>query len=82
MVQLALRRRAEITGKKEKEKQHIAFIEQIKLANELEKPIIPHPRNGKEGNVYKEAYDILKEHANVPRNSHFFAKTPKNAKRF
>jgi TatD DNase family protein len=32
--------------------------------------------------VYKEAYDILKEHAKVQGNSHFFAGSLEDAKRF
>lgn len=50
------------------------FIEQIKIANEIGKPLMLHIRNGKEnGNAYKDATLILKEYAKVKANFHFFA---------
>ena len=66
----------------QKEKQREVFIAQIELANEMELPLMLHLRNGKEGNVYKEAYDILKKHSKVLGNSHFFAGSLEDAKRF
>ncbi len=56
------------------EAQKKVFIEQIKIANEVGKPLMLHMRNGKNGeNAYQVALEILKEHANVPFNFHFFA---------
>jgi TatD DNase family protein len=49
------------------------FIEQIQLANEINKPLMLHVRNGKGVNAYKEALEILSSHAKVSFNFHFFA---------
>jgi len=65
------------------EKQKIAFIQQIELANEFNKPLMLHIRNQptvrqvipKENtrNAYFEALEILKQHAKVKGDVHFFA---------
>jgi len=55
------------------EKQTAIFLEHIKLANELGKPLMLHVRSSKERSAYKDACKILKEHARVPFNFHFFA---------
>lgn len=63
--------------------QEEAFIAQIELANELNKPLMLHIRTG-EGprNAYDDAYAVLKAHARVPGNVHFYAGTLEQAKRF
>ncbi len=63
--------------------QEKAFIEQIELANEVGKPLMLHIRSG-EGtlNAYRDAYEILKTHAKVRGNVHFFAGTYEDAKPF
>ncbi len=53
------------------------FLAQINLANECGKPLMLHIRE-----AYGDALDILKEHAKVRGNSHFFAGTIDEAKRF
>lgn len=69
--------------------QETAFIEQIKLANELNLPLMIHTRGPKPGeasptgrSVYQDVYQILKEHAKVPFNIHFYAGTVEEAKKF
>lgn len=61
-----------------------AFIEQIELANEVGKPLMLHIRSGedKSKNAYRDAYEILKTHAKVLGNVHFFAGTYEDAKPF
>ena len=57
-------------------KQKEAFISQIELDNEFGKPLMLHIRNNKEDkihNAYLEALEILKEHAKVKGDVHFFA---------
>ncbi len=69
--------------KETREKQEEAFIAQIKLANELHKPLMLHVRPS-QGSVdaYEDALVILKKHAKVLGNSHFFAGTYEVAKKF
>jgi TatD DNase family protein len=58
------------------EKQKLAFIAQIELANEFNKPIMLHIRNNpkdKTYDAYKDALEILKIHAKVKGDVHFFA---------
>lgn len=73
--------------------QEKAFIEQIELANELDLPLMIHTRDAKGnsasakadagvGNVYDDTYEILKSHAKVRGNIHFYAGTYEQAKRF
>ncbi|MFA6273269.1 MAG: TatD family hydrolase [Candidatus Paceibacterota bacterium] len=54
-------------------KQEEIFRKQIELANEIEKPLMLHIRNGKNISAYRLAAEILKEKAKVIFNSHFFA---------
>jgi TatD DNase family protein len=66
-------------------KQKEAFIYQIELANEFNKPLMLHIRNNPEGNggnAYADALEILKEHAKVKGDVHFFAGTLADAKAF
>ncbi len=59
--------------------QREVFIQHIKLANEVGKPLMLHVRNSKTltdlGSAYLESLKILKEHATVKANFHFFAGT-------
>ena len=74
------------------EKQKQAFIAQIELANELNKPLMLHIRNNPEDktkNAYFDALDILKEHldskslpAGRQGDVHFFAGGLEEAKAF
>ncbi|HEY4499423.1 MAG TPA: TatD family hydrolase [Candidatus Paceibacterota bacterium] len=60
-----------------KERQRDAFIQQIELANEVKKPLMLHIRN-----AYLDAFEIIKAHAKVLGNLHFFAGTVEEAKPF
>ncbi|OGI67936.1 hypothetical protein A2738_03760 [Candidatus Nomurabacteria bacterium RIFCSPHIGHO2_01_FULL_42_15] len=67
------------------EKQKLAFIGQIELANEFNKPLMLHIRNSinKEGpSAYKDALEILKQYAKVKGDVHFFAGNWVDAKGF
>ncbi|MCB9812518.1 TatD family hydrolase [Candidatus Nomurabacteria bacterium] len=71
------------------EVQERAFIAQIELANELGLPLMIHtrgPQPGKESptgrSVYQDVYEVLKTHAKVPFNVHFYAGTSEEAARF
>ena len=66
-----------------KGKQEEAFIAQIELANETGKPLMLHVRDVK-GSVeaYEDALNVLKTHAQVQGNVHFFAGTYEIAKKF
>lgn len=66
-------------------KQKKAFIEQIKIANEFNKPLMLHIRNNSENktpNAYFDVLDILQEHSKVKGDVHFFAGTWKEAKAY
>lgn len=58
-------------------KQKKAFVEQIKLANEFNKPLMLHIRD-----AYADALLVLKEHAKVKGVVHFFTGTWEEAKGF
>lgn len=60
-----------------KEVQAKAFIEQIELANQLGKPLMLHIRN-----AYDDALEILKAHAKVKGDVHFFAGDWETAKKY
>ncbi len=63
--------------------QEKAFIEQIELANEVGKPLMLHIRSSEgEVDAYEDSLAILKAHAKVRGNVHFFAGTYDIAKRF
>lgn len=53
------------------------FIQQIELANKLKKPLMLHIRN-----AYEDALEVLKAHAKVKGDVHFFAGDWKTAKKF
>lgn len=66
-------------------RQEAAFIEQIELANRLEKPLMLHIRTapGTAGsNAYADALSILKAHAKGAGDVHFFAGSWDDAKQF
>lgn len=68
-----------------KKTQANAFVEQIELANTLEKPLMLHIRDGKHGggeSAYLDALEILKSHAKVKGDVHFFAGSWDVAKKF
>lgn len=67
------------------EKQEVAFIAQIELANELNLPLMLHLRNhmtDKSRNAYFDAYELLKKYSKVSGVSHFFAGSVEDMKRF
>ncbi|MBY0376707.1 TatD family hydrolase [Patescibacteria group bacterium] len=58
------------------EKQKKAFIAQIELANEFNKPLMLHIRNNPEDithDAYMDALELLKQYAKVKGDVHFFA---------
>lgn len=72
-------------------KQKKAFIGQIELANEFNKPLMLHIRNNKDlpaqagdksHNAYFDALQILKEYSKVKGDVHFFAGSWEEAKAF
>lgn len=66
-------------------KQKQAFIEQIELANEFNKPLMLHIRNNPKDNTfnaYADSLEILKTHAKVKGDVHFFAGSWEDAKAF
>lgn len=71
------------------EAQEAAFVAQIKLANELHLPLMIHTRDPKPGestptgrSAYADVLALLKEHATVPGNVHFYAGTLEQAQNF
>lgn len=67
------------------EKQKIAFISQIELANEFNKPLMLHIRNNPKDNsndAYMDALEILKKYSKVKGDVHFFAGNLEVAKAF
>ena len=73
-------------GEQEIAAQRDAFIAQLHLANELEKPVMLHIRPGDVGDAYSDALDVLDNELENKRelrgNSHFFAGTTDDAKRY
>ena len=63
--------------------QRSLFLKHISLANEVKKPLMLHVRNGRPGtftiSAYEEAVTILKQHAKVKSNFHFFAGNKQDA---
>lgn len=65
---------------KEEKLQRDAFVQQIEVANSVNKPLMLHVRNGSGRSAYKDALDILKSHSKVNGNFHFFAGSQEEAK--
>ncbi len=66
-------------------KQKQAFILQIELANEFNKPLMLHIRNNpkdKKLNAYHDVFDLLKKYSKVKGDVHFFAGNLEEAKLF
>ncbi len=67
------------------DRQRVAFISQIELANELNIPLMLHIRNNDDDtsrNAYSDALEILKEHSKVKGDVHFFAGSLQDALNF
>lgn len=67
------------------EKQKKAFVAQIELANEFKKPLMLHIRNNPKDNshdAYSDSLELLKQHAKVKGDVHFFAGSTEVAKAF
>ncbi|MFT7645101.1 MAG: TatD DNase family protein [Candidatus Paceibacteria bacterium] len=67
------------------EQQREVFVAQVALANEVDKPLMLHLRNSKDGqgrDAYDDALEILKSEAKVLGNAHFYAGTAAQAKAF
>ena len=63
-------------------KQIKAFEQMIDLANEVNKPLMLHLRNGSGKSAYLNAYDILPSRSKVCGDLHFFAGNKEEAKPF
>ena len=64
------------------ERQTKIFIEHIKVANAVNKPLMCHIRSGSGRSAYIDAANILREHAQVKGDIHFFAGSWEEAKLF
>jgi len=55
--------------------QREVFVQQIELANDLKKPLMLHVRNGTDAsaNAYLDTVELLKAHAKIQGDVHFFA---------
>lgn len=71
-------------GYETREKQKEIFEAHIAIANEVKKPLMLHIRNGikPEENAYADALEILRKHAKVPGDVHFFAGTVEDGRHF
>jgi len=70
---------------KTKHVQREAFIDQIELANRLDVPLMLHVRDGQHGggeSAYLDTLEILKAHAKVKGDVHFFAGSLDVARKF
>ncbi|MDR3519397.1 MAG: TatD family hydrolase [Candidatus Pacebacteria bacterium] len=73
------------TEKESIEKQKEAFVAQIELANEFNKPLMLHIRNNpkdKSIDAYFDSLELLKKHSKVKGDVHFFAGNMEVAKAF
>ena len=75
---------AKAGDKKDKDFQKEIFEKHIAIANEVKKPLMLHLRNGLDpkDNAYVDAIEILKKHAKVHGDVHFFAGNVKEAHQF
>jgi len=64
--------------------QQEVFEKQIAIANEVKKPLMLHLRSGikPEENAYRDALEIVKMHAKVHGDAHFFAGSLEESKQF
>lgn len=71
-------------GIESKNIQQEIFEKQIAIANEVKKPLMLHLRNGMQAgqNAYKDAVEVIKKHANVHGDAHFFAGNWEEGKAF
>lgn len=71
-------------GELNSELQRKVFESQIRIANEVNKPLMLHLRSSldKKQNAYKDAIEVLKKHAKVNGDTHFFAGNLEEAKGF
>ncbi len=71
-------------GYETKSAQQEVFEKQIAIANEVKKPLMLHVRNGIQfgQSAYRDTLEILKKHAKVPGDVHFFAGNWEEAKEF
>ena len=66
-----------------KKVQEDAFIQQIELANRLGKPLMLHIRSSQSAqDAYDDAHALVKAHARVPGDVHFFAGNWETAKKW
>lgn len=67
----------------DKLRQQDIFEKHISIANEVKKPLMLHLRNGMKGeSAYKDAIEVLKKHAKVHGDVHFFAGNLQEAHEF
>jgi TatD DNase family protein len=63
-------------------KQRSTFEAMIDVANEVNKPLMLHIRNGSDKSAYNDAFEILKDRSKVKGNLHFFAGSIEEARPF
>jgi TatD DNase family protein len=71
-------------GYEMRDSQREVFEKQIAIANEVKKPLMLHLRSGlKPGeNAYKDALEVVKKHAKVHGDTHFFAGSWEEGRQF
>lgn len=70
-------------GEETKNRQKEIFVQHIKLAKEVAKPLMLHIRSGKGGaSAYQDVLEILKNEPSVTGDVHFFAGTAAEAQSF
>jgi TatD DNase family protein len=71
-------------GYEMRDKQREIFEEHIAIANEVKKPLMLHLRSGlkPEQNAYRDALEVVKKHAKVHGDVHFFAGSLEESKEF
>ena len=64
--------------------QQEVFEQHIAIANEVKKPLMLHLRSGvgEDQNAYKDALEVIKKHAKVPGDVHFYAGSLEEAHEF
>jgi TatD DNase family protein len=71
-------------GYEMKDKQKEVFEKHVAIANEVKKPLMLHIRSGidKNHNAYRDSIEVIKKHAKVHGDVHFFAGSIEEAKEF